>query len=158
MRKIITFHFPAVFVLLLVCIAWSCSPPVKTAPQDLIADDKFVDVLTDVRLLEAAYGARVGRPDTIGKYMDTYYKMVFDKHGIQKEQFFSSYEYYLSQHEKMLLMEDKVLEKLTLLQAENDKRIPPEIKNKKDSVEVNMITDSLNEKKLPSAQFPSKPE
>ena len=158
MRQKIHILFGSAITILLMSLAWSCTPPVKSAPQDLIADDKFVDVLTDVRLLEAAYGARVGRPDTIGKYMDTYYKMVFDKHGIQKDQFFSSYEYYLSQHEKMLLMEDKVLEKLTLLQAENDKRIPAEIKNKKDSVEVNMITDSLNEKKLPSVQSPSKPE
>ncbi|MFM9985767.1 MAG: DUF4296 domain-containing protein [Flavobacteriales bacterium] len=145
-------------ILLTTSFVFSCSAPATSAPQNLIPGDKFVDVLTDVRLLEASYGTRVGRPDTIGKYMDTYYKMLFDKHGVLKDQFYSSYEYYLKDHENMLLMEDKVLEKLTLLQAENDKRIPTEIRNKKDSTEVIAINDSLIGNKPPSAQSPSKQE
>jgi Domain of unknown function (DUF4296) len=145
-------------VLLATSFIFSCSSSTTSAPENLIPGDKFVDVLTDVRLLEASYGTRVGRPDTIGKYMDTYYKMLFDKHGVVKDQFYSSYEYYLKDHENMLLMEDKVLEKLTLLQAENDKRIPSEIKNKKDSTEVIAISDSLTGNKPQSAQFPSKQE
>ena len=146
-------------LVLLCCITmmWSCTQSESKPPAQLIPEEKFVDLLTDVRLLEASYGVRVGRPDTIGKYMDTYYKMLFDKHGVVKEQFTQSYAYYLADHERMLLMEDKVLEKLTLLQAENDKKIPLEIRSKKDSTDVETKADSLTEKTQPSAQSPSKP-
>lgn len=152
-------NIPLFFVTLgCVALLGSCSQPEAKPPAQLIPEEKFVDLLTDVRLLEASYGVRVGRPDTVGKYMDTYYKMLFDKHGVVKEQFTQSYAYYLADHERMLLMEDKVLEKLTILQAENDKKIPLEIRNLKDSTGVSPVVDSLIEKTKPSAQSPSKPE
>ncbi|MFN0031392.1 MAG: DUF4296 domain-containing protein [Flavobacteriales bacterium] len=91
---------------------FACSDAQVQAPANLIEQNKFVEVLVDVRLLEGSYSAKVQRPDTIRSKMTGYYQTLFDKHGISKEQFVSSYNYYLQRNAEMIGMEDSVMMRL----------------------------------------------
>ncbi len=105
MRKLISY-----FSVLLLLVA--CDAGKNPKPSNLIPQEKMIDVLLDVRLLEAAYSSNVPRPDTIKPKMESYYQTLFEKHGISKLQFASSYEYYLNQEDKLVVIEDSVLSKL----------------------------------------------
>jgi hypothetical protein len=113
------------------------------APADLIAQEKFVDVMVDVRLLEGAYSARVAKPDTIKPYMNAYYNNLFTKHGISKEQFKTSYAYYLQQENTMVNIEDAVIEKLNVLSAELGSNEENNSVNNKVSTNTTVKVDSI---------------
>jgi Domain of unknown function (DUF4296) len=91
-----------IYTAILITLITACATKSVPAPADLIAQEKFVDVMVDVRLLEGAYSARVAKPDTIKPYMNAYYNNLFTKHGISKEQFKTSYAYYLQQENTMV--------------------------------------------------------
>lgn len=101
--------------LALAAILIACEGKRSTVPPDLIPQEKFVDVLFDVRLLEGAYSTKVSKPDTIKMKMEAYYQSLFDKHGISKLQFITSEEYYMKNSNLLLSIEDSVMEKLNSL-------------------------------------------
>jgi hypothetical protein len=87
-----------------------------------IPDDKFVALLTDVRILEGYYSVRFERVDSSKGKIAAYYKETFDKHGVTKQQFESTMTYYASHPNEMMAIEEKVGENLSAFIADDRKK------------------------------------
>lgn len=96
----------------------ACSPKEEESqvPKNLIPEDQMISILTDVHLIE---GSRTGMKvmgDTVT--IAHYYQVMFSKHNITKDQYDSSFSYYVVHTKKMDLMYEKVIENLNKLEAE----------------------------------------
>lgn len=101
-------------ILFFSIIIVACKDEKKVAvPTDLIAQDKFTQMLVDIRLLEGAYSAHYARIDSSDTKIEAYYLTLFGKHGVTKENFMSSYKFYALDQNKMLQIEEAVVQRLT---------------------------------------------
>lgn len=106
------------YCLLTLCFL-ACKPEVEqevTPPAGILGRDKMIEVLTDSYLAESATGLNVlgVRGD---KFDSAYVFNPFKDHGVSKPQFDSSLAFY-SRHPKTLKsIYEKVLEKLSQIQA-----------------------------------------
>lgn len=131
------------FTLIALFFLFGCNQPQTPAvekPKDLIPEDKMVQVLADVHMLEAALNVRspqVIRPqgpitleaprDTIihGIAFDSKVPVpigwydIFAKRGVTKPQFEASMQWYSSQPEKLNLLYDEVITELTTRQLKD---------------------------------------
>jgi hypothetical protein len=107
----------------------------EAANHEVISEDKFVDVLSQVRLLEAAYSVKFDKVDSTAG-IAFYYKNLFQQQGITKNQFESSYKYYATKQDIMIEIEEKVLEKISILNTETRQKLESEPKTSVDSVHV----------------------
>ncbi|MBX7052903.1 MAG: DUF4296 domain-containing protein [Flavobacteriales bacterium] len=98
----------------------SCSEKKVPAPADLLSVERFADILRDVRLLEGAYATKYNRVDSSQYKIGAYYERLFADHSITKEQYMSSYSYYMNDPKKMMAIEDLILTKVTAMQVEQD--------------------------------------
>jgi hypothetical protein len=73
----------------------------------------FIDVLTEVRILEGSYAAIVTKPDTIKPYMSAQYDAIFQKYGVDHHTYYQAYEYYLAQPQLMEEIEDSVINRIS---------------------------------------------
>lgn len=103
-----------------------CSEPHKK-PTDLIDADKMANVLVDVRVLEGLYGIRVNRMDTMRQHIPASYDVILQKHGITRDQFKTSYDYYLTHSAEMIVMEDTILARLVRKQEQLEQSLKSEI-------------------------------
>lgn len=92
----------------------------QAPPKDILPQDKMVDLLTDIRLLEGAYSIKYQKIDTSALKIDAYFQKLFSDGGVSREQFLNSYKYYAMQDTKMLEMENEVMEKLSEFQAQEE--------------------------------------
>lgn len=106
------------YCLVMVCFI-ACKPEVEqelVSPPGILGNDKMIEVLTDSYLAESATGLNVlsVRGD---KFDSAYVFNAFKDNGITKSQFDSSLAFY-SRHPKTLKsIYEKVLEKLSRIQA-----------------------------------------
>lgn len=97
----------------------ACGPqaPEKTEelPDWIIPEDKMVEVLTDVHIVE---GARIGKK-VLGDSSSAkaYYDLIWHKYGITEELYDSSFRFYSRNAERMDLMYEEVLTRLTKLSS-----------------------------------------
>lgn len=78
----------------------------------------FVELLTDVRLLEGAYGADFQRIDSTNGLLDKYYGQVFSKHNVTEGDFLKNYKAFSQNAGELSGIEEQVMERLSLMQAE----------------------------------------
>jgi hypothetical protein len=98
----------------------ACNQKAEKAAE--IPDDKFVALLTDVRILEGYYSVRFERVDSSKGKIAAYYKEAFDKHGVTKQQFENTMTYYASHPKEMMAIEEKVGENLSAMIADDRKK------------------------------------
>jgi hypothetical protein len=130
------------FLLFLTLFALACNQPKEKAvekPADLIPEDKMVQVLADVHLLEAALNLRFPQanhplhnngpielmhdtivpnnfPDANSQVPLSWYD-IFQKNGVTKKQYESSMKWYCSDPEKLSALYDDVIVELTKRQT-----------------------------------------
>lgn len=106
------------FVLGLILSACGPTAPEKSEPLPdwIIPPDKMTDVLTDVHIIE---GARIGT-SVLGDSLPAikHYEVLWSKYGITEELYDSSYRFYSRNAERMDLMYEEVLERLTKMSTE----------------------------------------
>lgn len=109
------------YIFILFLGLFSCNAPDQAkGPADLIGREQFVEILKDVRLLEGAYTTRYAKIDSSAFKIDSYYLKLFSDHGIDRNRFLTSYEFYTSDLELMMAIEDDVIAKLTIMQTAQD--------------------------------------
>ncbi len=104
------------FLVVLLCTGWftSCAPEGQAKPEGLIPEGEMVMVLKDISLVEARFQRRLSMPGIHpNELVFENYKMVFDSHNIDIEQFKKSYSYYEENPEIMRNMYDSVIIVLT---------------------------------------------
>ncbi len=89
-------------------------------PPDLIPQEQFKQILGEVRLLEGAYAARYTKVDTSAFKIESYYERLFQEKGITSSQYRTSFGYYSRDTKLMLSIENDLLNKFTIMQAEQD--------------------------------------
>jgi hypothetical protein len=110
----------ALFAVLAVAISlmFSCgSAHEESKPTGLLSEEKMAEVLTDVRLLEGAYAGDFQRVDTSEYAIGAYYEQLFIKHGIARDEFLESNEYYALHQEELMRIETQVVRMLDSLSA-----------------------------------------
>jgi hypothetical protein len=84
----------------------------EAAPSQIIPEEKFAELLADVRLLEGAYAGDFQRVDTSEYAIGAYYEQLFAKHLTTRSMFLESNTYYANHAEAMLRIETEVARKL----------------------------------------------
>ncbi len=125
--------------LVVTLFLFSCSSAEKETlpePADLIAEEKMMQVLADVHLLEATLAIRSPQAPNPRMPMDPHrdttvraivqevmnkepigYYDIFKKHGITRKQFEASMQWYSSEPARLNALYDKVIVELTKRQA-----------------------------------------
>lgn len=98
-------------LLLVMLVVWfvACSESKKT-PKNILEPQKFQKVLTDVMLADALSTERSFK-DTALKIKDedaAYFLKVFEMHGITKNEFMRSYNFYLSRPDLLRVISDSI--------------------------------------------------
>lgn len=101
----------------LCCLFFACgleAPETEMAPN--IQESQFVDLLVDVHLLEAALRmSEIKRTNSIKYPGNDLYQKIYEKHGIKREDFLQTVEYYTFYPEKLKEIYKEVGEKIEKL-------------------------------------------
>lgn len=106
---------------LILIALFSCSDDQK--PKGLIEKERFVEVLTDIRIMEAAYGVSFKQKDSVKVSINALYDSLFKSNNLSKEQFLDSYRFYSETANELSSIEDMVMEKLTNAHLELEQKL-----------------------------------
>lgn len=81
------------FVVLMVAACKDNTPP--PPPDNALSEQKFMEVMVDVHLVEAAVNQKFVKVNDSTRIRDRYYAHLFDKHNITRTEFDSTFSYYL---------------------------------------------------------------
>ena len=111
-------HIPGIFMLLaaLGIVACTNHEPPKSDAQNLIALDTFVQVLTEVHLIEGVKKQRLMRDDEQGLILLQHYVELFDRFDVNEERFKSTYQWWYQHPAEMDGLLEEVSEALSELE------------------------------------------
>lgn len=138
-----------VFFLIAICLLGCYSVDKPKKPDNLISQDKMVDIMYDVFILNSAKGANKAKLEDQGIFPQDY---VFKKHNIDSLQFALSNEYYGFYVEDYEAIIGRVEERINRNKDKYQKLIDDEEKDKqrkRDSIKT--LSDSIkieNKKKI----------
>ncbi len=96
----------------------ACSGNKKEAlPDNIIGEEKMIDLLTGVHLIEGARTGLVITGDSVHG-INEYYKALYVKYGVTQAEFDSSFVYYAKDPEVFNKMYEKVIENLSVKETE----------------------------------------
>jgi hypothetical protein len=100
-------------------LLFSCKPvneEEETIPSTVLSEEQLINVLTDAYLAEGASGINV-KAVSGEKFDSAYVFNPLKDHNIDKAQFDSSMAYYTRHPKKLKLIYDKILDRLSVIQA-----------------------------------------
>ncbi len=110
------------FVICLGFLIFSCtsskSNEGKSKPENLIEVKKMIDILVDIQLVEASLVKKRGKNEDTDFYSNYYYKNIFEKYGITKNQYDLSLEYYKNNIEIFDKIYQEVSDSLLIIKKE----------------------------------------
>jgi len=127
-------YLSALILLLLV----ACSDEHK--PAGIIKKEKFVEILTDIRTMEAAYGMSFKQKDSVKVSINALYDSLFEAKTVTEKDFLDSYRYYSRTASELSDIEDRVMENLTNAHLELEQKI-----SKDSSADSLLKGDSINQ-------------
>lgn len=108
-----------IFIIISVVLLFSCRQKVAKVPDKpswLIEENKMVDILVDLRIADAATYSVQNQPPR-NKTKDWYF--IMKKHNVEDSIFRKSHEYYAGYPEAAEVIYEKVIDKLSEMQADN---------------------------------------
>ncbi|QCE41473.1 DUF4296 domain-containing protein [Psychroserpens sp. NJDZ02] len=105
---------PLIYILLVLLFVSCYGVQKPDKPDDLLSEDKMVDVLVDLTIMSSAKGINKRELENRGIMPDSF---IYNKHKIDSAQFVSSNDYYAYDIEKYNEMYVKVKTKLEDLRA-----------------------------------------
>lgn len=93
-------------------------------PDYLIPQEEFEEILTEMYLIEAIHNHKIVEDINFSKKIYSFYQEVFDRHGIQKADFDSTFAWYQDHPDIMVDVYDRVLEKMARRSDDNDAADP----------------------------------
>lgn len=111
------------FIILSLCLLFGCKSDPK--PDGLIPKDKFIETLTDIRIMEAAYAVSFKSKDSVHVSVRALYDSLFQVNGISEKNFIDSYRYYARNPEEISAVEDKVMENLSNKLIDYEQEVKP---------------------------------
>ncbi|MEJ8755500.1 DUF4296 domain-containing protein [Pontibacter sp. H259] len=86
-------------------------------PADMVPQDKMVQILSDVHVMEALIEANVPHPDSAAMAYNKQHKAILKKYGISNARFNSTYKYYGENLQEMDRLYEIILDTLTAREA-----------------------------------------
>ena len=102
-------------ILLFFILTFFMSCDSGRASEDVLPEDKMIDVLTDIQILESFIVTMT--PDSVSKNKLNFYKSVFEKHRTDSAQFRKSMDFYAKDPLNMAAMYEKVGVNIDTIQA-----------------------------------------
>ena len=131
-----------IFVSFALFVFVSCQDLKKTErPDNLIPEDKMIDVLTELALVNAARNYNKQKLEQTGIEPDVY---VYEKYGIDSLQFERSNDYYAEQYTQYERIYDSVKSRIQVMKSRLDSLREIEVK----------IEDSIRQAKKDSLKMP----
>jgi len=108
------------FLILIIVLAFlSCSKPPVEKPDNLIREEKMIDLLVDIHLAEATFNNRRHRDTLVEKSSSAnFYYSILDKHQVPDSVFERSFVFYASQPRKFERMYRQAMNKLNEMEQE----------------------------------------
>ena len=107
-----------VIALLVIGCLFGCNEDKKTKPDYLLEQDKMVEVMVDMHIIETASNLKLISADSATIRYQEMFSSIFVTHEITKADFDSSLFYYATQTEQMPLIYDQVLERMYEMESE----------------------------------------
>ncbi|MBI9037652.1 MAG: DUF4296 domain-containing protein [Bacteroidales bacterium] len=124
-KKIIPKLFKVSKIIFIICLSFyffSCgeskSNYEKSKLKNLISVEKMIDILVDVQIVEAALVKKRGKNEDTDFYSQYYYKKIFTKYSISKDQYDFSLEYYKNNIEIFEKIYQQVSDSLLIIKKE----------------------------------------
>ncbi len=110
------------FIILSILLFSGCTNKIddkKNIPADLIAKDQMVDVVVDLRLLDAIMNVKLRKKETgLDSVNVLLYNSIMEKHGITREQFERSLTFYQGDLKVLDEIYEQAITKLILMKPE----------------------------------------
>ncbi|MES2565671.1 MAG: DUF4296 domain-containing protein [Bacteroidota bacterium] len=106
-------------ILVVSCFLFSCSPPNEedlVVPKNLLTEEQLIQVLTDIYLAESASGINI-KAVAGEKFDSAYIFKPLKDNQINKGKFDSTLNFYTKHPKKLKIVYEKVLDKLSVIQA-----------------------------------------
>ena len=89
-----------------------CSSAPEGPPEGVLEAEAFINVMTDIQLLEASSKKRLRREDDESAIYRGQYAAIFEAHGITEAEFRSSHAWWFAHPELLIGVYDGVIEQL----------------------------------------------
>ena len=102
----------------IIAAVWLLGCVERNRPDNLIAKEAMIELMVDVQIAEALYsGTYQTREGNVLSYADVF-NPVYEKHGVSREQFEKSLEWYSHDLNEITAMYDEVIERLNRMEGE----------------------------------------
>jgi len=109
------------FLLVSLIILVSCTQNQKKNAKLVLPEGKMIDILFDVQLSETFMSNNRDLAEGENKSLPVkYYKAIFEKHQISKEQFDESIKFYQKNLPKLKILYDSVAKRIEYLKEQNE--------------------------------------
>jgi hypothetical protein len=106
------------FILLAGLLIQACTSPVAPAPANLIPEKKMTAILVDIHIAETQV-ENMGLPhDTAMIFFQNQQQEIFKKHQVEAQDFFRSYDYYVTNVSELDKIYEKVVDSLSVKEVE----------------------------------------
>ena len=92
--------------------------PDTPIPKGVLSIEKMTEIMVDVQLIEAGIVIRKYNKTQRKEQIMDYYRSLYLKHNTDKQTFENSLKFYTDNPDKLELIYDRILEKLSKLEAE----------------------------------------
>lgn len=130
---------PLIYSILLGLVFTACTDKVIEKPEDLLSENKMVDIYFDIALFNAAKNSGY---DKFQEHGIDGKKYLYEKHGIDSMQLVNSGNYYAAKPLVYEKIYERVEERLDSLKREFDKEIGSE--DNKDEPDTEVPVDSIS--------------
>ena len=91
----------------------SCgAEPVQELPDNILKRDVLIPLLVDLQILESHFQRQFARVDLYRDALDSSSQFIFEDHGITKEKFSNSMNYYSTQPDTLFVIYEAALDSI----------------------------------------------
>lgn len=94
----------------------ACGGKGDQTPEGILSEEEMVELMVDVHLVEGARSGVTIMGDSLS--LDTYYRTVLVKHGLDSTSYRQNFDYYSSHPDKLEVIFEEVVERLSILESE----------------------------------------
>ena len=106
------------FLIILISLSLVGCKSEEEEYQAVMPEEQMVQIMKDFMLLEATFNTRLIRMSDKDERMESYSEEILEKHGVSKEDFDASYEYYVYHPVEFESMMQLVFEELNKMETE----------------------------------------
>lgn len=108
---------PIILLCLTLLLSCNSETALDDKPNDLISEEKMIDVLIDVHITESALSLKNFNRDSSLKLFVYYQEDIFKEHQISEKQFQESYDYYAKHSKQFDHMYEIIIDSLKVKEA-----------------------------------------